>query len=198
MKKIIESITFIVITTIMSSSAFASAYNIEVNANHSSLEVRLDAGQPINHGFLTAGIGAIYDDDDYKIISGSVAMGNEVFTPGLRCDLGFKGVWGEVDEDHKDGDLLAISFLLSATYDIPETISGIPLEVSASICAAPDSLCFEDSERYIEVRTTLGFRILENAAILVGYRHIKIYFDDDPQDWKMSDDALFVGYKLRF
>jgi hypothetical protein len=197
MNKIIESIIFVFITTIASSISFASTYDIAINANHSSLEARFDVSKTINQGSLTAGISAVHDDDDYKIVSGRVTLGSEVLTPGLRCALGFKGVWGEIEDRHKEGDLLAIPFLLSATYDIPETISGIPLEVSASICAAPDSLCFEDSERYVDVRTTIGVHILENAAILVGYRHLKVHFDDS-RDWKKSDDALFVGYKLRF
>ncbi len=198
MKKVIESIILIIVVTIITPGiSFANTYHAEINVSESFLEAKFDATMPIEQGSLTTGISAIYDDDDYKIVSGNIAVGNEVFTPGLRCDLGFKGVWGEVDEDHKDGDLLAISFLLSAVYDIPETVSAIPLEVSAIVCAAPDSLCFEESERYIDVRTTLGFRILENAAILVGYRHIKVHFDDH-RDWKMSDDVLFVGYRLRF
>jgi len=112
--------------------------------------------------------------------------------------LGFKGLWGEIEENAEDGDLLAIGFLFSALYDIPETVSAIPIEVSACVSAAPDPLCFMDSDRYMDIRTSVGLHILENAAILVGYRHIQIHFNNDSENWKMSDDACFVGYRLKF
>ncbi len=200
MKKIIESLTFIFITIITSSICVASAYHFEINANRSSVEAKFDVTTAIDQGSLTTGVSTIYDEDDYKILSAGVALGDEILAPGLKCSLGFKGVLGQVEEDQQDSDVMAISFLLSAVYDIPETLSPIPIKASAGICVAPEPLCFLDSDRYLDIRTSLSFYIIENGAIIVGYRRLKIHFDNDnpANNWEMSDDALFVGYRLRF
>ena len=196
MKKIIGQIVFI--TIIMSNVCFASVYDLEVNAGSSTLEARFNATLPLEQGFLTTGIGAIYNDDDYKIVDVKLALGGEVLLPELSFNLGFKGVLGNIEKDYKDGDLMAIGFLFSGKYTIPETISPIPIDVSVGFSLAPDPLCFSDSDRYLEVRTSLDFCIVKNGAIILGYRYIKVHFDDDHGKWKMSDKTFFIGYQLRY
>jgi hypothetical protein len=195
-KKIIGPIVFI--TMITSGISFARTYDLEVNASHSALEARFDTTLTLERGLLTTGIGAIYSDDDYKIGSVKLAMGNGRVLPGLRFSLGFKGVLGDMERGGREGNLVAVSFLLLGKYSIPETISPIPVDVSAGLSWAPDSLCFSDSNRYLDFRTSLDFRIVKSAAIILGYRYIKVRLDDDTGDWEMSDDSLFVGCQLWF
>jgi len=196
MKKIIGQIVFI--TIIMSSVSFASMYGLEVNASHSALEARFDATLALEKGFLTTGIGGIYTEDDYRIADVKLTLGNGILLPELRFNLGFKGVLGNIEKDHKDGDLMAIAFLFSGKYTIPETISLIPIDVSVGFSLAPDPLCFLDSDGYLEVRTSLSFFIVESGAIILGYRYIKVGLDDNNGQWEMSDGNLFVGYQLRY
>lgn len=196
MKKVIAQIVFI--TIIMSSVSFADIYDLELNTSRSALEARFNATLPLEQGFLTTGIGAIYRDDNYKIADMKLALGNGESLPGFKFILGFKGVWGNVEKDYKDGDLMAIGFLFSGKYTIPETISPIPIDVSAGFSFAPDPLCFLDSDSYLEVRTSLDFCIVKNGAIILGYRYIKVHLDDDHGQWEMSDATLFVGYKIRY
>ncbi len=196
MKKIIGQIVFI--TIIMSSVSFASIYDLELNASHSAIEARFNATLPLEQGFLTTGIGAIYRDDDYKIADMKLALGKGILLPELRFNLGFKGVVGNIEKDYKDGDLIAIGFLFSGKYTIPKTISPIPIDVSVGLSLAPDPLCFSDSDRYLDFRSSLDFRIVENGAIILGYRYIKVHLDDDHGQWEMSDATLFVGYKIRY
>ena len=196
MKKIIGSIVFFVI--IMSGVAFANTYQFELNAGFSSVEARFDIVQNIDHGMLITGIGGVYEDNDYKIADIKVALGSEILIPGLKCALGFKGLLGEIEFDNTDGDLGAIGFLLSVAYDIPSTIAIIPLQIFAEVTAAPKSLCFIDSDKYVETRAGLGIHVLENAAIIVAYKHIDIHFDKELANRKMSDDTVFIGYQLCF
>jgi len=196
MKKIIGQIVFI--TIIMSSVSFASIYDLELNASHSAIEARFNATLPLEQGFLTTGIGAIYRDNDYKIADMKLALGKGILLPELRFNLGFKGVLGNIEKDYKDGDLIAIGFLFSGKYTIPETISPIPIDVSVGLSLAPDPLCFSDSDSYLEVRTSLDFCVVKNGAIILGYRYIKVHLDDDHGQWEMSDATLFVGYKIRY
>jgi len=196
MIKIIVPIVFI--TLIMSTSSFASTYDLEVNASCSALEARFNATLPLERGFLSTGIGAIYNDDDYKIADMKLALGDGMLLPDLRFQLGLKGVLGSIEKDHTDGDLMAVGFLFSVKYSIPETISPIPIDISAGASFAPDPLCFLDSDKYLEVRTSLDFRVVKNGAIILGYRYIEVRLDDNHGHWDMSDATLFVGYQLRY
>ena len=196
MKKIIVSIVFLLI--IMSGVAFATTYQFELNAGWSSVEARFDIVQNIDNGLLITGIGGVYDDNDdndYKIADIKLAMGSEILTSGLQCALGFKGLLGEIDFGNAEGDLGAIGFLLSVAYDIS---SAIPMQILAEMTVAPEPLCSIDSEQYVETRAGIGINILENAAIVVVYKHINIHFDKEFSNRKMSDDTVFVGYRLCF
>jgi len=195
MKKIIGQI---LIKIIMSGTSFASIYDLEVNASNSALEARFNASLPLEKGFLKTGIGAIYNDDDYKIADVKLTLSNEILLPELRYNLGFKGVLGNIEKNYKEGDLMAIGFLFSLKYTIPEAILPIPIDVSAGFSLAPDPLCFSDSDRYLEVRTSLDFCIAKNGAITLGYRYIKVRLDDNHGQWEMSDGTFFVGYRLRY
>jgi hypothetical protein len=195
-KKIIGQIVFIMVIT--SGISFAGTYELEVNAGPSAVEGRLDKTMNIEQGLLTAGIGALYNDDDYKIANLKLTLGNGISSPELRFDLGFKGVLGTIEKGSRDGDLTALGFLFLGKYSIPETISPLPIDVSVGFSYAPDSLCFSDSDRYLDLRASLDFRIVKNAAIMLGYRYIKVRLDDNRGHWEMSDEAVFVGYELRF
>ncbi len=196
MKKVIGQIVFI--TIIMSSVSFASIYDLEVNAGHSALEARFNATLPLEQGFLTTGIGAIYNDDDYKIADMKLALVDEILLPELRFNLGLKGVLGDIEKGYKHGDLMAIGLLFSGKYTIPETISPIPIDVSVGFSLAPEPLSFLDSERYLDFRARLDLCIVKNGAIILGYRYIEVRLDDNYGQWEMSDETLFVGYQIRY
>jgi len=194
-RKIIGEIAFIVMIT--SGISFASTYELEVNTGHSAIEGRFDRTQAIKQGLLTTGIGAVYNDDDYKMANVKLTLGR-ISVPELRFDLGFKGVVGNIEKGNKDGDLMAVGFLFLGKYSIPETILLIPVDVSVGFSYAPEYLCFLESDRYLDFRTSLDFRIAKNAAIILGYRYIKVRLDDNGGQWEVSDDAVFVGCQLSF
>ena len=182
----------------MSRVSFAGIYDLEVNASRSALEARFHATLPLEQGFLRTGLGAIYRDDEYKIGDVKLALGKRMVLPELMLSLGCRGLLGNIEKDHEDGDLMALGFLFSGKYTIPETISPMPIDVSVGFSLAPDPLCFLDSDRYLEVRTSLDFCITEGGALILGYRHIRVRLDDNHGQWEMSDATLFVGYQLRY
>jgi hypothetical protein len=197
MKKIIAQIVFIALLT--STTAFAGIYDLEVNASRSDLEARYNATLPLDKGSFSTGLGAIYRDHNYKIADVKLTVGKEdLFVPELRFDLGLKGVAGDVERDQKEGDLMAVGVLVSAKYPIPQTISPIPVGVSAGVSFAPEPFCFSDSKRYLELRASLDFRVVKNGEILLGYRYINARLHNDHGQWKISDAVLFVGYRLSY
>lgn len=196
MKKIIVQIVFIVALT--STPSFAGIYELEVTASRSNLEARYCADLPLGQGILSTGLGAIYRNADYWIANMKLTLGKELWAPGLRLDLGLKGVAGEVERDRNKGDLMAVGVLVSARYRIPPTISPLPIGVSAGVSFAPEPFCFSDAERYIDVRTSLDFRVAENGEILLGYRYIHARLEDNQGRWRISDATLFLGYRLSY
>ena len=196
MKKVIGQVIFI--TIMMSSVAFAGIYDLEMNAGSSTLEARFNANLPLGKGFLSTGLGAIYNDDDYKIADIKLALGKDIVLPGLKFALGFRGLWGEIDRNYQGSDLMAIGLMFSGKYTAPKNISPIPVDISMDFSLAPDPLCYLDSDRYLEFRTSLDLSIVKSGALILGYRHIKVGFDDSHGQWDMSDDTFFVGYQLRY
>lgn len=196
MKKIIIQLVFF--TLIMTNVSFAGTYDFEVNAGESVMEARFNSTLPLGNDFVTTGIGAVYNDDDYTIGDITLAWGREAFVPDLRFTLGVKGVLGDIENDDKDSDLVALGLLFEGTYKIPETSIPLPIDISAGVCFAPDPNCFSDSETYLEWRTSIGFGVMKGGAIILGYRYIKVRFDDNQDQWEMSDGAIFIGYQLRY
>jgi len=196
MKKIISQIVFIVLIT--SSTAFAGIYTLELNASRFYFEARYSAYLPLGEGVFSTGLGGISRDDDYKLLDTKLTIGKELLAPGLRLNIGLEGVVGTVEQDRKEGDLMAVGVLVSAIYTLPETISPLPIRVSASVSYAPDPVCFSDSDRYRTVRSSLGFRVAENGEILLGYRFFYTHINDHGEKWKVSDALMYVGYRLSY
>ena len=196
MKKIIGQIVFF--TLIISGVSFANTYDLELNVGRSVLEARFNATLPLEQNFLTTGVGAIYSDYNYKIVDAKLALSGEAFLPELTFNLGFKGLLGNMEEGVKDGDLMAVGFLLAGKYAIPEIILPIPVDVSVGFTYAPDPLCFSDSEKYLEIRTGLDFHIIASGIITLGYRYIKADFDNNYGQWDKSDGTIFIGYRMLY
>ena len=196
MKKIIGQIVFF--TLIISGVSFANTYDLELNVGHSVLEARFNATLPLEQNFLTTGVGVIYNDDDYKIVDAKLALSGEAFLPELTFTLGFKGLLGNMEKGNKDGDLMAVGFLLAGKYAIPEIILPIPVDVSVGFTFAPDPLCFSDSEKYLEAKAGLDFHIIKSGIITLGYRYIKAHFDNNYGQWDMSDGTIFIGYRMLY
>jgi hypothetical protein len=188
----------IVIVLFISTISYAATYEVELNASKSPIEARFDYRKVIEQGSLTTGIGAIYSEDEYRIGHAKLTLGNEILVAGLRLDLGFKGVLGDVERDSREADLMAIGLLFSGSYTIPETISPLPIDLSMSFSMAPDPLSFLDSDKYMDFRVSLDFNIVKNAAIIFGYRYIEVDLYHERGDWELSDETLFIGYQLRF
>ncbi|WP_207680574.1 hypothetical protein [Desulfonema magnum] len=188
----------------------AYPFFFELNANQSEAEFILGHTWEENeNNFLTSvGIGALYSDENYKIINASFALGNRELIERVNLGMGFKGMWGTAEEGRKQDDLGAVGFLFSAVYDIPEVdffYYGVPFdfEISGEICIAPSQLCFDKLNEYTEIKTSFGLYVLgqKKGIISVGFRYLQAQFedeDDEDNNWEKSNNAVFVGYRFIF
>ncbi|NVM22189.1 MAG: hypothetical protein HWN68_10475 [Desulfobacterales bacterium] len=171
---------------------------LEINANSTDMELKFDTQLELYETPVGLGVGAINSDNDYFIFNVNVMIKDAVFMPALMLGLGFKGLLGQTKIDSKEFDIGALNFLITGEYDFRVDSSNLPVSASASLCWAPESLGFADTERYVEFTFSVYAYVVSNAAIVAGYREIEARFSDDPDNKTKSDSALFVGCKLVF
>lgn len=194
-KKII--LTIAVITFMLPSVSQGKNLEFEINANSDDIEVKLGWKFPFYKKYPKMAAGLIYSDE-YMLPKISLALDDEVLTPGLTLGLGFEGLAGEVEIHDKDFDLRALSFLMLGEYDFSRKLTTIPIKASASLAIAPDPLSFSDSNRYLELSSGVYFYVVRNAAIGIGYRGFRARFDDGPREVKRSEDTMLLGFKFSF
>ncbi|MCP4346797.1 MAG: hypothetical protein GY795_14875 [Desulfobacterales bacterium] len=195
---------------LLNEDQYTAAYptSFEVNANQSDVEAVLGhTWEADERTFLTSiGISGLYSsEEDYKLFSGSFTLGNRALIEGLRLDMGFRGVWGEIEKGKREGDVGAVGFLGSLSYDFPEVeifYGAMPFdsEISGSIHWSPGALCFDKLDNYIEMKATFGFYVLEQKKgfLFVGARSIMAEFEEESGYWKKTDNAGFLGCRFIF
>ncbi len=204
---------------------FAVPFRFEINANTSVVEAAFDVTwDPFEPFTKSAGIGILYDVDEYSVFYCDFSLGRRDFlgAEGLTFKMGFDGLFGtietsteetstgengtEVTTKKKDYDLGALGLTLSFEVDIPEESADyycfIPLglELSGKLSFAPGPICFMDAEQYMLMQMALGFHIIEmknaRGTLLLGYRQLQIDFADS--DRNVSDGSVYLGFKFKF
>lgn len=196
------------IVAVASGSSSANMFEIEVDANQSSVEGRLGITRPLgDSGVTMSGLFNLInsdEEDDYTLGGLSLSLGNTVLSEMLRLDIGFKGLWGTVKQGRNEGDMIGSAFLLSFIYDIPgiEVYYDMPLdfELSGNASLAPESLSFGDANSYMDFRLCLGLHILGDkiGTLTLGYRGLRAEFGEGKKEWDFSDNSIFGGFKFRF
>ncbi|GBC63143.1 hypothetical protein DENIS_4136 [Desulfonema ishimotonii] len=197
MKRIIGFVTLMV--CLSAAAAHAGGFNIDVNVNQSVLEARAGGEWAADPSTVSAGIGILYDEDDYTLGAADLSIGNPIFIPDLIFGMGLRGLWGEVEKDSEDGDMAAVALMLSAVYE-PIQLMDVPLEITGQLCGALSPMCFQDSDGYLEFKTTVGLYVLKErkGVLYTGYRYLNIRFDDDFSESDLTDNSVFLGIKFRF
>lgn len=187
-------------------------YFLEFSANNKAVELAFGhVWEESDRNFRTTfGGSVLYSDDNYQFFDLFFLLGNRMLSDRFRLDIGFKGIFGTVEQDDDtEGDVGAVGFSVGAAYDFPEIemFYGLPLdfEIASEITVAPDPLCFEDMDNYREFRVTAGLYVLEQkkGLLFIGYRAIDTSFDDGGGDdgddeWDELDDAFVFGYRFIF
>lgn len=201
MKKILILIVLIVMFS--TSSAFSKNFQFGLAASADVVSVDLEVSTQQDFGLLCFGGGVAHHDEDYSIGNARVALKTNRLMPGFRFGLGFKGVFGKVDEEHGhfDDNLAATGFWLAMDYELKATMNpiNIPVECFTDLCFAPDSMSFEDCAQYLELKGGLKLWVLENACIYLACQYTDIEFETRAHgDWDRDDTLFLGGITLRF
>ena len=199
MKAIFRSILFAaVMIFFLSATASAGSVSFELNANMDDVAGVVDYDSQAFGAILNAGGGLIFSDNDYTLGNLHIALKDQIFAPALTLGLGFKGVYGQTEVSSEDYDIAAIGFSLLGEYDFREIYSNFPIMIFAEITGAPDPLSFRDTTTYMDFNTGIRGYIVRNAAIVVGYRVLKVDLEASNTSGELTDDAFYIGLRLVF
>jgi len=199
MKAIFRSILFAaVMIFFLSATASAGSVSFELNANMDDVAGVVDYDSQAFGAILNAGGGLIFSDNDYTLGNLHIALKDQIFAPALTLGLGFKGVLGQAEVSSEDYDIAAIGFSLLGEYDFREIYTNFPIMIFAEFTGAPDPLSFRDTTTYMDFNTGIRGYIVRNAAIVVGYRVLKVDLEVSNTSDELTDDAFYIGLRLVF
>ncbi|GAB6097850.1 hypothetical protein JCM14469_41040 [Desulfatiferula olefinivorans] len=199
MKKILW---MVVVLMMGSAGAYSQTVQFGILANGDVVMGQGEFQSKQTFGTIAAGGALAYANGDYTIGEGMVALRSDRLVPGLRYGLGFKGYFGEVDDERgaDDGTFAALGFLLEVNYELTQAFNPVevPVEAYATACYAPSSLAFEDTDQYQEYKGGFRFHLLESAFVSIECLYRKFDFRNTRRgEWDRDDTIVTAGLTLR-
>jgi len=195
-------IIFAAITAIvlLSTPVWAQRIQIDLGVGAHTILADLQVEAPMGRATLFAGGGGMYDEDDYTLFNLKTGLKQSIFAPALTFGLGFKGIAGEYETRHHDDfDVAAIGFTALGECDLARTQAAVPLTLYSDLTLAPDPLCFDDCEEYLEWTAGVEFNLIENGAIFAQYTRMETELDIDGRgDDDVTDNIIQFGFRLIF
>ncbi len=189
-----------VLATAIPATAMADGNQLTLQAGSQYINGSFYHQKYLATGYLKFGFSGTYADYDskqYSLGTISLAVGNDALAPGLTCELGLKGIGGKVEKYSTKSDVGNVAFTLGVGYMLPRRIVPLALEMRGNLEWAPEILSTLDSEGYWAYGLGLGFFLVDNAALVLSFKHYE--FDlDEPYSWEFSDDIVSLGIELHF
>jgi hypothetical protein len=184
-----KTLTSLVLVLLLSGSAIAD----EIDFSFNSDAFRFIYAHDFASNDLRSDFGLLTTDDEGWIattslyLTGAASEGNNP----LEAGIGGRTGWVEGDLSKQSGLPLAVGGFLK--YTIPR-FNRVSLRGEAWF--APDILSFGDLERYQDYSVRIGYNVLKQADIYLGYRYVKGHFSKAPS--AEFDDKAHLGISIRF
>jgi hypothetical protein len=135
------------------------------------------------------------DDDDsedyFTLHAGATLRGDAGGGPDTSLTGGLGARLQYVSADGEHGGALALGG--NATLKL---LQANRLRFNASLWYGPDPASFGDIDEYLEYGISVGYEVLRDAELYVGYRAIEVGLDGGP-DVDLEDGA-HIGVRLQF
>ena len=134
----------------------------------------------------------LYNDDENLLGALGVHVVDEAGAgaPGLSAGVGVKGYFVKMEHD----DAIAITVGGQFTYALPVLSSR--LKLGGGLNYAPSITTFMDADRFLELNARIGYEVLPDAVVYIGYRKIKVGIDEGSN--VTVDDGGHLGVNFRF
>lgn len=143
-------------------------------------------------------IGGVYGDiDDFdsehflSVHAGATLTGDAGQTDGAKLTGGVGARLQYVGADHEDGGALALGGNLRL-----KLLKADRLRFNANLWYGPDPASFGDIDDFLEYGVSIGYELLRDAEVYVGYRKIEVGVDGGG-DVDLEDGA-HIGIRLQF
>lgn len=178
--------------------SMADDFSFRLSANEKTLDSEFIGLFDVSDSKLMGSIRGVYDTDDYKILFLNAIIQDEIFFDGFTGGLGLRSAWGEAEKRYIDDDILNLGFVCYGSYDLSKsTMNQYPVIFSSSFCFAPEPLSYEDTKNFMEVLAECSWKVLDQAALVVNYRYIKVNFKNHG-NWKKTDNTGYMGIRFFF
>ena len=199
MQVIFRTLTFTaMVILLLSATSFAGSVSVEVNANTDDVAGVVEYDSQAFGAVLNLGGGLIFSDNDYTVGNLHIALKDEIFAPALTLGLGFKWLLGQAEVSDDEYDVTAIGFVLLGEYDFRKIYLNFPILIFAEVSGSPDPLSFRDTTGYMDFNTGIRAYLVRSAAIVAGYRVLKIDLEDSNTSDELNDDGWYIGLRLTF
>lgn len=143
-----------------------------------------------NEGRALFNASYLYNDDNDHVVDAGLHVIDVVGTktPGLQIGVGMQAYYANIDKD--DGLALAIGGDLG--YRPPEAKR---VHFSLHGHYAPGIVSYIDADRFYEYGVQLGYSLLPQADVFIGYRKIGMETDNGKL---IADDGGHLGLRISF
>jgi hypothetical protein len=175
---------------LLSSPIFAAGVDINVNSEAFRLTVEYplpNRNVLIDGSWLHRGKADALSVGGY--LTGKAAGGNLPLTAGLGTRFYYVNYDG--GSSSQDGSNLALGGFVQ--YQFPQLDR---LTVGGNLFYAPGVLSFGDSNDFYEIGTWVGYSVIRDAEVYLGWRRLKSDFDDGGET--MIDTGVHIGLRARF
>ena len=172
--------------------------SVEINANTDDVAGIAEYDSQAFGAVLNTGGGLIFSDNHYTVGNLHIALKDELFTPALTLGLGFKGLLGQAELSDEDYDIASIGFSLLGEYDFRKIYINFPVLIYAELSGSPEPLSFSDTTGYMDFNTGIRAYLVRSAAIVVGFRALKVDLEDSNASDELTDEAFYIGLRLTF
>ena len=142
---------------------------------------------------LQSDFGLLYNDDDDWVGNVSLYLTGFASDGSNPLQAGIGGRTGYVsgDSSKQSGVPLAVGGWLKYTFPSLNRLS-----IRGDLFYAPSILSFGELDRYTDVTARIGYNVLKQADIYLGYRFVEGAFESRP-DVKFDDD-FNIGFSIRW
>lgn len=183
-------------TALLGLSCTASAEVFDAAISQDTLRVAVSGPLSrvfaVDKGEYTLGaVGGDIEDfshDRFFALHGGVLLTGQA---GPNLDAGLGARMQYIDADNAEGGSLALGGQARL-----KLLQADRLRFNASLWYGPDASTFGDFDEYTEFSASVGYEVLHDAELYLGYRQIEVGIDGGP-DVDLEDGA-HVGIRLQF
>ena len=182
------------------SPCLAKSVRLDLYANSEDIILGVETETQLADTTLSIGAGGVFSGEDYRFGNAYFTLKDEIFKPALTLGLGLKGVFGTAEDADEDEhySLAAAGFVLLGEYDFRKVYYNFPIVIQADATYAPDPLTAADTQGYNEFNLRIKGYLVKSAALIIGYKYIFVDFEEDSDDYELSDDIIYFGIEFSF